>query len=159
MAIGQTQASVSQVVRFDFNAGHLLNAPRSQGTSKAAGNQKIIAQDIYNISANNSAATWTSSQSFDRYERWAKGLSAGEGLSSFNLFLRSDLVNASSWGQQLKLSSVNSNLGITASAGTGWQFKITEMTQTNAGLTPGPGNYGYSIQWESRTFFLKRRTR
>lgn len=141
------QAAVSQVVRFDFNAGHLLNVPRSPASFKAAGNQKIIARDIYNINGDNSGATWTSSQSFNRYERWAKGLSAGEGLGSFNIFLRSDMVNASSWGQQLKLSSVNSNFGITATAGTGWQFKITEMTQNNAGLTPGPDNYGYSIQW------------
>lgn len=141
------QAAVSQVVRFDFNAGHLMNVPRSQGISKAVGNQRAVARDIYNINADNSAMTWTSSQSFDRYERWAKGLSSGEGLGSFNIFLRSDMVNASSWGQQLKLSSVNSSFGITATAGNGWQFKITEMSQSNAGLTPGPGNYGYSIQW------------
>ena len=147
ISTGEIQASVSQVVRFDFNAGHLLNVPRSPGNSKSAGNQRIIAQDISNINSGNSAVTWTSSQSFNRYERWAKGLSAGEGLASFNVFLRSDMINASSWGQQLKLSSVNSNFGISATAGTGWQFKITEMNQNHAGLTPGPGNYGYSIQW------------
>ena len=85
------QAAVSQVVRFDFNAGHLMNVPRSQGISKAVGNQRAVARDIYNINADNSAMTWTSSQSFDRYERWAKGPPSGEGLGSFNIFLRSEL--------------------------------------------------------------------
>jgi len=143
----KAHAAVSQVVRFDFNAGHLMNVPRTTGTSKSAGNQKIIARDIYNINGNNSAATWTSSQSFDRYERWAKGLSAGEGLASFNIFLRSDMVNASSWGQQLKLSNADSNWGISATAGIGWTNKIIPMTQNAAGLTPGPDTYGYTIQW------------
>jgi hypothetical protein len=146
-SLTKAHAAVSQVVRFDFNAGHLMNVPRTTGTSKSAGNQKIIARDIYNINGENSAATWTSSQSFNRYERWAKGLSAGEGLASFNIFLRSDMVNASSWGQQLKLSNVGSNFGITATAAAGWQFKITQLNQSHAGLTPGPGDYGYSIQW------------
>jgi hypothetical protein len=123
-----------------------MNVPGTR-SSKAAGNQKIIARDITNINGDNSGATWTSSQSFDRYERWAKGLSAGEGLSSFNIFLRSDLANASSWGQQLKLSSVNSNFDISATAGTGWQFKIIQMNLNQAGLTPGPADYGYSVQW------------
>ena len=138
------QATVSQVVTFNFNAGNLLRSPASAG-NKADGNQKIIARDIYDLGAN--TASTFSSATFNQYERWAKGLSAGEGMASFNIFLRSDMVNASSWGQRLKLSSVNSSNGISATAGNGWQHKIVEMTQNNAGLTPGPAPYGYSIQW------------
>ena len=140
-----SQATVSQVVTFNFNAGDLLKNPSGVG-QKADGNQKIIARNIYDLGAN-TAATYTTSSSFNAYERWAKGLSTGEGMSSFNIFLRSDMVNASSWGQKLKLSSVNSSAGISATAGIGWKYKIVEMTQNNAGLTPGPAPYGYSIQW------------
>lgn len=139
-----SQATVSQIVTFNFNAGDLLKNPSSAG-QKADGNQKIIARDIYDLGAN-TASTY-SSATFNAYERWAKGLSTGEGMSSFNIFLRSDMVNASSWGQKLKLSSVNSSNGISATAGNGWKYKIVEMTQNNAGLTPGPAPYGYSIQW------------
>jgi len=139
-----SQATVSQVVTFNFNAGDLLKNPFSFG-QKADGNQKIIARDIYDLGAN-TASTY-SSATFNAYERWAKGLSTGEGMSSFNIFLRSDMVNAASWGQKLKLSSFNSNSGISATAGNGWKYKIVEMTQNNAGLTPGPAPYGYSIQW------------
>jgi len=139
-----SQATVSQVVTFNFNAGDLLKNPSGVG-QKADGNQKIIARDIYDLGAN-TASTY-SSATFNSYERWAKGLSTGEGMSSFNIFLRSDMVNASSWGQKLKLSSVNSSSGIGATAGSGWNYKIVEMTQNNAGLTPGPALYGYSIQW------------
>ncbi|MFM8654732.1 MAG: hypothetical protein ACKODZ_08425, partial [Verrucomicrobiota bacterium] len=96
---------MSQVVTFNFNAGDLLKNPSGVG-QKADVNQKIIARDIYDL-VGNTAATFTTSSSFNAYERWAKGLSTGEGMSSFNIFLRSDMVNASSWGQKLKLSSVN----------------------------------------------------
>lgn len=129
---------------FAFNAGDLLKNPSGVG-QKADGNQKIIARDIYDLGVN-TASTYSSS-TFNDYERWAKGLSAGEGMSSFNIFLRSDMVNASSWGQKVKLSSVNSSAGISATAGSGWNYKVVEMTQNNAGLTPGPAPYGYSIQW------------
>jgi hypothetical protein len=139
-----SRATISQVVTFNFNAGDLLRGPSSVG-QKADGNQKVIARDIYDLGAN-TASTFSSS-TFNQYERWAKGLSSGEGMSSFNIFLRADMVNASSWGQKLKLSSVNSSSGIGATAGSGWNYKIVEMTQNNAGLTPGPAPYGYSIQW------------
>jgi len=139
-----SRATISQVVTFNFNAGDLLRSPSSFG-QKADGNQKVIARDIYDLGAN-TASTFSSS-TFNQYERWAKGLSSGEGMSSFNIFLRADMVNASSWGQKLKLSSVNSSSSISATAGSGWNYKIVEMIQNNAGLTPGPAPYGYSIQW------------
>lgn len=129
---GLSHATITQVVTFNFNAGDLLKNPSTVG-QKADGNQKIIARDIYDLGAN-TASTYSSS-TFNAYERWAKGLSAGEGMSSFNIFLRADMMNASSWGQKLKLSSVLSNAGITATAGSGWQYKIVEMTQNSAGLT------------------------
>ncbi|MCX6935720.1 MAG: PEP-CTERM sorting domain-containing protein [Verrucomicrobia bacterium] len=134
-------------VSFSFNASDLIRAPLSQGSSKNAGNQKIVAQNINSITSANSAGTWTSANSFNMYQRWANGLSSGEGLASFNIFLYSNYANASSWGQQLKLNPSNNPSVLSATAGAGWNYNVVAMDQNNAGLTPGPAAYGYSIQW------------
>ena len=94
-------ADVTSYTRFDFNANGLISAPMSAGNSKAAGNQKIVAQDVYSINSTSSAATYTSPNSYVKYDRWANGLSVGEGIASFNIFLYSNYANAASWGQQL----------------------------------------------------------
>ena len=140
-------ADVTSYARFDFNAGGLISSPISRGTSKAAGNQKIVAQDVYNVNSASSAATYTSPDSYVKYDRWANGLSAGEGLASFNIFLYSNYANASSWGQQLKLNPSNDASVLSATAGAGWKYNVVSMNQNNAGLTPGSTTYGYSIQW------------
>jgi hypothetical protein len=134
-------------VRFDFNAGRLLTPPSSYVANKASGNQKIVAQDINNRTTATTAATYTTSTSFNQYERWANGLSAGEGISSFNIFLRSDISPTASWGQNLRLSNWNDRTVFQASAGTGWDYKIVPMNQTTLGITPGPADFGYTIQW------------
>ncbi len=140
-------ADVTSYTRFDFNAGHLITAPINQGSSKAAGNQKVVAQDIYNVNSASSASTYTTANSYVKYDHWANGLSAGEGLASFNIFLYSNYANASSWGQQLKLNPSNDASVLSATAGAGWNYKVVSMNQNNAGLTPGSTTYGYSIQW------------
>ena len=140
-------ADVTSYARFDFNAGFLTSGPLSRGSSKAAGNQKIVAQDVYNVNSATSAATYTSPDSYVKYDRWANGLSAGEGLASFIIFLYSNYANASSWGQQLKLNSSNDASVLSATAGAGWNYKVVSMNQNSAGLTPGSTTYGYSIQW------------
>jgi len=140
-------ADVTSYARFDLKYGDLISSPNSRGTSKAAGNQKIVAQDVYNVNSANSAATYTSPNSYINYNRWANGLSAGEGLASFNIFLYSNYANASSWGQQLKLNSSNDASVLSATAGAGWNYKVISMNQNSAGLTPGSTTYGYSIQW------------
>ena len=140
-------ADVTSYARFDFNAGGLISSPISRGSSKAAGNQKIVAQDVYNVNSASSAATYTSPDSYVKYDRWANGLSAGEGLASFNIFLYSNYANASSWGQQLKLNPSNDASVLSATAGAGWKYNVVSMNQNNAGLTPGSTTYGYSIQW------------
>ncbi len=140
-------ADVTSYARFDFNAGFLTSGPLSRGSSKAAGNQKIVAQDVYNLNSATSAATYTSPDSYVKYDRWANGLSAGEGIASFNIFLYSNYANAASWGQQLKLPASNSAFGLSATAGDGWNYKVVSMNQDNSGLTPGSATYGYSIQW------------
>jgi len=142
-----TFADVTSYARFDFNAGGLISSPISRGTSKAAGNQKIVAQDVYNVNSANSAATYTSPNSYVNYDHWANGLSAGEGLASFNIFLYSNYANASTWGQQLKLNPSNDASVLSATAGAGWKYNVVSMNQNNAGLTPGSTTYGYSIQW------------
>ncbi len=148
VAMGSSSfADVTSYARFDFNAGGLTSSPISRGTSKAAGNQKVVAQDVYNVNSANSAATYTSPNSYINYDRWANGLSAGEGLASFNIFLYSNYSNASSWGQQLKLNPSNDASVLSATAGAGWNYKVVSMNQNNAGLTPGSTTYGYSIQW------------
>ena len=134
-------------VRFDFNAGRLLTPPSAYVANKASGNQKIMAQDINNRTTATTAATYTTSTSFNQYERWANGLSAGEGISSFNIFLRSDISPTSSWGQNLRLKNWNDPTVFQATAGTGWNYKIVPMNQTTLGITPGPADFGYSIQW------------
>ena len=140
-------ADVTSYTRFDFNAGHLITGPVNQGSSKAAGNQKVVAQDIYNVNSASSASTYTTANSYVKYDHWANGLSAGEGLASFNIFLYSNYANASSWGQQLKLNPSNDASVLSATAGAGWNYKVVSMNQNNAGLTPGSTTYGYSIQW------------
>ena len=140
-------ADVTSYTRFDFNAGHVITAPINQGSSKAAGNQKVVAQDIYNVNSASSASTYTTANSYVKYDHWANGLSAGEGLASFNIFLYSNYANASSWGQQLKLNPSNDASVLSATAGAGWNYKVVSMNQNNAGLTPGSTTYGYSIQW------------
>jgi len=140
-------ADVTSYTRFDFNANGLISAPMSAGNSKAAGNQKIVAQDVYNINSTSSAATYTSPNSYVKYDRWANGLSVGEGIASFNIFLYSNYANAASWGQQLKLNSSNSAFALSATAGAGWNYNIVNMNQENSGLTPGSATYGYSIQY------------
>jgi hypothetical protein len=145
MWLATSSMGLATTVRFDFNAGNLIRNTNSSFGQKADGNQKIIARNIYDLGAN-TTSTYSSS-TFNAYERWAKGLSSGEGMSSFNILLRADMINASSWGQKLKLTSVNSSAGLSATAGNGWNYKIVEMTQNNAGLTYGPAPYGYSIQW------------
>ena len=140
-------ADVTSYTRFDFNAGHLITAPINQGSSKAAGNQKVVAKDIYNVNSASSASTYTTANSYVKYDHWANGLSAGEGLASFNIFLYSNYANASSWGQQLKLNPSNDASVLSATAGAGWNYKVVSMNQNNAGLTPGSTTYGYSIQW------------
>ena len=140
-------ADVTSYTRFDFNAGHLITAPIDQGSSKAAGNQKVVAKDIYNVNSASSASTYTTANSYVKYDHWANGLSAGEGLASFNIFLYSNYANASSWGQQLKLNPSNDASVLSATAGAGWNYKVVSMNQNNAGLTPGSTTYGYSIQW------------
>jgi hypothetical protein len=151
LAVGlSTQPSVADVTsytRFDFNAGHLITAPINQGSSKAAGNQKVVAQNIYDVNSASSASTYTTANSYVKYDHWANGLSAGEGLASFNIFLYSNYANASSWGQQLKLNPSNDASVLSATAGAGWNYKVVSMAQNNAGLTPGSITYGYSIQW------------
>ena len=140
-------ADVTSYTRFDFNAGHLITAPINQGSSKAAGNQKVVARDVYNVNSASSASTYTTANSYVKYDHWANGLSAGEGLASFNIFLYSNYANASSWGQQLKLNPSNDASVLSATAGAGWNYKVVSMNQNNAGLTPGSTTYGYSIQW------------
>ena len=140
-------ADVTSYARFDFKYGDLISLPTSRGASKAAGNQKIVAQDVYNVNSANSAATYTSPNSYVNYDHWANGLAAGEGLASFNIFLYSNYANASSWGQQLKLNSSNDASVLSATAGAGWNYKVVSMNQSNAGLTLGLTTYGYSIQW------------
>jgi hypothetical protein len=140
-------ADVTSYTRFDFNANGLISAPMSAGNSKGAGNQKIVAQDVYNINSTSSAATYTSPNSYVKYDRWANGLSVGEGIASFNIFLYSNYANAASWGQQLILNSSNSAFALSATAGAGWNYKIVNMNQENSGLTPGSATYGYSIQY------------
>ena len=140
-------ADVTSYTRFDFNAGHLITAPINQGSSKAAGNQKVVAKDIYNVNSASSASTYTTANSYVKYDHWANGLSAGEGLASFNIFLYSNYANASSWGQQLKLNPSNDASVLSATAGAGWKYNVVSMNQNNAGLTPGSTTYGYSIQW------------
>jgi len=140
-------ADVTSYTRFDFNANGLISAPMSAGNSKGAGNQKIVAQDVYNINSTSSAATYTSPNSYVKYDRWANGLSAGEGIASFNIFLYSNYANAASWGQQLKLNSSNSAFALSATAAAGWNYNIVNMNQENSGLTPGSATYGYSIQY------------
>ena len=140
-------ADVTSYTRFDFNAGHLITAPINQGSSKAAGNQKVVAQDIYNVNSASSASTYTTANSYVKYDHWANGLSAGEGLASFNIFLYSNYANASSWGQKLTLNPSNDASVLSATAGAGWNYKVVSMNQNNAGLTPGSTTYGYSIQW------------
>ena len=140
-------ADVTSYARFDFNAGFLTSGPLSRGSSKAAGNQKTVAQDVYNVNSATSAATYTSPDSYVKYDRWANGLSAGEGIASFNIFLYSNYANAASWGQQLKLNPSNDAFGLSATAGDGWNYKVVSMNQDNSGLTPGSATYGYSIQW------------
>ena len=107
-------AEVTQLVRFDFNAGHLLSRPAAVG-DKASGNMKAIRQNI-NDAVNNAAHTYdiagVTSANLNQYERWAKGMGTGEGISSFNIFLRGDLQNTASWGQTLKLSDPLSSSGI-----------------------------------------------
>lgn len=142
-----SSADVTSYARFDFNAGGLISPPISRGNSKGAGNQKIVAQDVYNVNSASSAATYTSPDSYVKYDRWANGLSAGEGLASFNIFLYSNYANASSWGQQLKLNPSNNASVLSATAGAGWKYNVVSMNQNNAGLTPGSTTYGYSIQW------------
>lgn len=145
--LSELQAGVSQVVRFDFDAGSLLSKPAIHVPNKAAGNQKIVIQNINSRSAETTAATYTTSNSFDQYERWANGLSTGEGISSFNIFLRSDITPTSSWGQLLRLSNWNDPSLFQATAGSGWNYKIVPVSQPAVGSTPGSGNYGYTIQW------------
>ncbi len=140
-------ADVTSYTRFDFNANGLISAPMSAGNSKGAGNQKIVAQDVYNINSTSSAATYTSPNSYVKYDRWANGLSVGEGIASFNIFLYSNYANAASWGQQLILNSSNSAFALSATAGAGWNYNIVNMNQENSGLTPGSATYGYSIQY------------
>ena len=140
-------ADVTSYTRFDFNANGLISAPMSAGNSKGAGNQKIVAQDAYNINSTSSAATYTSPNSYVKYDRWANGLSVGEGIASFNIFLYSNYANAASWGQQLILNSSNSAFALSATAGAGWNYNIVNMNQENSGLTPGSATYGYSIQY------------
>lgn len=151
LAVGlSTQPSFADVTsysRFDFNAGHLITGPLSQGSSKAAGNQKVVAQNAYNVNSASSASTYTTANSYIKYDHWANGLSSGEGLASFNIFLYSNYANASSWGQQLKLNPSNDASVLSATAGAGWNYKVVSMSQNNAGLTPGSVTYGYSIQW------------
>jgi hypothetical protein len=140
-------ADVTSYTRFNFDANALTYAPMYPGNSKAAGNQKIVAQDANKVISASSASTFTSPYSYDKYERWANGLSEGEGIASFNIFLYSNYANAASWGQQLQLSSSSSAPALSATAGTGWNSKIVLMNQDNSGLTPGSATYGYSIQW------------
>lgn len=147
MASSLPSTGLATTVRFDFNAGRLLTAPASYVGNKAAGNQKIVVQNINNRTSDTTAATYTTSSSFNQYERWANGLSSGEGISSFNIFLRSDISPTSSWGQNLRLSNWNDPAVFQASAGTGWNYKIVPMNQTTLGVMPGPADYGYTIQW------------
>lgn len=142
-----SSAGFATTVRFDFNAGHLLAPPQFLNTSKSSGNQKLIRQNI-NDANNNAAHTW-SATTFNQYERWANGLGQGEGISSFNVFLRSDISMADTWGQMLRLKDWNSatGLGATATAGSGWTSRIVDMNTLSPGMTPGPSAWGFSIQW------------
>ena len=145
--ISSTSPSFATTVRFDFNAGRLLTPPSSHVANKASGNHRIVAQDINNRTAATTAGTYTTSSSFNQYERWANGLAAGEGISSFNIFLRSDISPTTSWGQNLRLRNWNDPSVFQATAGTGWNYKIVPMTDSTLGMTPGPANFGYTIQW------------
>lgn len=133
--------------KFEFDPQDLITPPSISGTSKSAGNQKIVVQDINSITTSNTAATYTSSTLFNRYGRWADSLSAGEGISSFNILLRSDLINTSRWGQQLRSTDWNNPGTFQATAGEGWNYRIVSLNESAVGLTPGPGDYGYTIQW------------
>ena len=139
-------AEVTQVVRFDFNAGHLLSRPAAVG-DKASGNMKAIRQNI-NDAGNNAAHTYdiagVTSANLNKYERWAKGMGTGEGISSFNIFLRGDLQNTASWGQTLKLSDPLSSSGISASVGgnSGWQARVVNFSEIY-----GDASWGYTVQF------------
>jgi hypothetical protein len=145
--LAASSVGFATTVRFDFNAGRLLSAPTSYVANKASGNQKIVVQDINNRTTATTAATYTTSSSFNQYERWANGLSAGEGISSFNIFLRSDISPTASWGQNLRLNNWNDRSVFQATAGAGWNYKIVSLNDSTLGLTPGPANFGYTIQW------------
>jgi len=67
----------------------LTSAPLSQGSCEAAGNRKVVAQDIYNTNSTSSATTYTCPESSIKYDRWAEGVSAGEGHTPFNIFVYS----------------------------------------------------------------------
>lgn len=137
---------VTQVVRFDFNAGHLLSRPAAVG-AKSSGNMKAIRQNISDA-ANNAAHTFdvdaNTPANLNKYERWAKGMGTGEGISSFNIFLRGDLQNTASWGQTLKLSDPLSNAGISASVGgnSGWQARVVNFSEIY-----GDASWGYTVQF------------
>lgn len=139
-------SEVTQVVRFDFNAGHLLSRPAAVG-AKNSGNMKAIRQNISDA-ANNAAHTYdvdsNTPANLNRYERWAKGMGSGEGISSFNIFLRGDLNNTASWGQTLKLSDPLSNAGISASVGgnSGWQARVVNFSEIY-----GDASWGYTVQF------------
>ena len=82
-------AEGTSYARFDFNAGFLTPSPLYKGNSQTTINQKVVTQDIYNTKFANSAATYTSPDSYIKYDRWANGHSAREGLAYFNIFLYS----------------------------------------------------------------------
>ena len=42
-------ADVTSYAKFDLKYGDLISSPNSRGTSKAAGNQKIVAENVYNV--------------------------------------------------------------------------------------------------------------
>lgn len=126
--------------RFDFNAGWLVAPPYSGHMyDQSVGKQAIVLHNASNSTPSTSAATFTTSTSFARYERWANGLGAGEGLASFNINLRPDLSNVDNWGQFLRLTKWNDPTLFQATAGNGWNVAVVPAGDINS--------YGYTLSW------------
>lgn len=138
--LGFSSFSHAVTARFDFNAGWLIAPPYAGHVyDQSMGKQAIVLQNASNPTAATSAATFTTSTSFGQYERWANGLTAGEGLASFNINLRPDLSNVDNWGQFLRLTKWDDPSLFRATAGDGWNVAIVPAGDISS--------YGYTLSW------------
>jgi len=164
------------MIRFEFDPNSLLlgGVGATAGDKDEAGAKLVIgnpnnyyqatvvtnaSEVTTNYTAINTVATYSNlilgqPTGLSAYTSWVAGLGAGEGLARFNVFLRGDMANASSWGQLLKLGPTNSpDLSASGDAANGWNYKISQFG-TNV---PGNTNWGYFVEWFTTNDLLRIR--